>query len=396
MTVDPVPAMSCMASVMTLRKASASQEALSRSKKKAWCSSSGRTYSACSRAVGTETSPTRSRSRPSCAVYSSHTARQRRHTSCTSGWFQASGLTESRVRASASGSGESGSSGCLKRAGGDIDAEAVDAPVQPEPQCTVEVRADLGVAPVPVGLFGREHVQVPLARAAVRLGHPAPGRAAEHGVPVVGRLGAVRSPPVGEVEPGPGGTARRRGQRLTEPGVLAGAVVGDDVEQHLDAQPPGGRHQPVELGEVAEERVDVAVVGDVVAVVGLRGGVEGAQPDPVDTQLLQVRQSGADSGEIADAVAGAVQEAADVHLVDHCLTPPVVRVVARFDARVDVLGAHPLACLCGLTVMHACYVGVSRRCQRTGSSHLVSADGISDPTWANRTRLIRGRYLTCK
>ncbi|MEY9489369.1 hypothetical protein RKD26_005163 [Streptomyces calvus] len=47
-------------------------------------------------------------------------------------------------------------------------------------------------------------------------------------------------------------------------------MVGDDVEQHLDAEPPGGVHQPVELGEVAEDRVDVAVVGHVVAVVVLR------------------------------------------------------------------------------------------------------------------------------
>ncbi len=70
---------------------------------------------ACSAGVGTDASPTSSRCRPSSAVYSSQIARQERHTSCTSGWFQASGLTESRVRSSASGSGESGSSGCLNR-----------------------------------------------------------------------------------------------------------------------------------------------------------------------------------------------------------------------------------------------------------------------------------------
>ncbi|CAM5620848.1 hypothetical protein SVIOM74S_03936 [Streptomyces violarus] len=40
MTVEPVPAMSCMASEMTFWKASGSPGALSRSKKKAWCSSS--------------------------------------------------------------------------------------------------------------------------------------------------------------------------------------------------------------------------------------------------------------------------------------------------------------------------------------------------------------------
>lgn len=150
-------------------------------------------------------------------------------------------------------------------------------------------------APVPVGLFGGEHVQVPLAGPPVRLGHPAPGRAAEHGVPVVGRLGAVGAAAVGEVEAGAGRAAGPGGERLAEPGVLAGAVVGHDVQEHLDAEPPGGRHQQVELGEVAEERVDAAVVGHVVAVVGLRGGVEGAEPDAVHPELLEVRQPGPDA-----------------------------------------------------------------------------------------------------
>ncbi len=212
-----------------------------------------------------------------------------------------------------------GQFGVLVEAGRHVDAEAVGAPVQPEAQDAVELGGDLGVAPVPVGLLRREHVQVPLAVA-----DPAPGRAAEHGVPVVGRLAAVGATAVGEVEAGAGRAAGRALQRLTEPRVLAGAVVGDDVEQHLDAEPPRGRHQQVELGEVTEERVDVAVVGHVVAVVVLRRGVERAQPDAVDTQLLQIRQPGPDAGQITDAVAGAVQEAADVHLVDDRVAPPVV------------------------------------------------------------------------
>jgi hypothetical protein len=214
----------------------------------------------------------------------------------------------------------------LEEAGGDVDAETVDAPVQPEAQHPVELGGDLRVTPVPVGLLGREHVQVPLAGPSVRLGHPAPRRAAEHRVPVVGRLVAAGAAAVGEVETGAGRAAGSRGECLAEPGVLAGAVVRDDVEQHLDAEPPRGAHQQVELGEVAEERVDVAVVGHVVAVVVLRRGIEGAQPDPVDAELLQIRQPGPDAGEIADAVAGAVEEAADVHLIDHCVTPPVVPV----------------------------------------------------------------------
>ncbi|GAA3238959.1 hypothetical protein GCM10020256_59730 [Streptomyces thermocoprophilus] len=163
-----------------------------------------------------------------------------------------------------------GQLGVLVQAGGDVDAEAVDAPVEPEPQDAFELGGDLGGAPVPVGLLGGEHVQVPLAGPAVGLGDPGPCRSAEHRVPVVGRLAAVGAAAVGEVEAGAGGAAGLAVQGLTEPRVLAGAVVGDNVQQDLDAEAAGLRHEQVELGEVAEDRVDVAVVGDVVAVVVLR------------------------------------------------------------------------------------------------------------------------------
>ena len=45
----------------------------------------------------------------------------------------------------------------------DVDAEAVDAAIQPEPQRLLEIVQDLGVVPVEVRLLGVEQVQVPLA-----------------------------------------------------------------------------------------------------------------------------------------------------------------------------------------------------------------------------------------
>lgn len=160
----------------------------------------------------------------------------------------------------------------LEQPGGHIDTEAVDPAVQPEAQHAVEVAAYGGVAPVQIGLFGREHVEVPLAVAAVRLLDPGPGGAAEHGPPVVGRQLTVRPAPVGEVEERPCRAARTVRQRGTEPRVLAGAVVGDDVQEHLQTQPVGVGHQEVELGEVAVYGVDIAVVRDVIAVVVLGEG----------------------------------------------------------------------------------------------------------------------------
>ena len=76
-------------------------------------------------------------------------------------------------------------------------------------------------------------------------------------------------------------------------------------------------------GEVAEERVDVAVVADVVAVVGLRRALERGQPDGVHTQRRDVRQPRSDAVEVADPVAVGVGEGARVDLVDDRVPPPL-------------------------------------------------------------------------
>lgn len=124
------------------------------------------------------------------------------------------------------------------------------------------------------------------------------------------------------MEASAGGAAGVGGERFAEPRVLAGAVVGDDVEQQLESEAAGVGHQQVELGQVTVDRVDVAVVGDVVTVVVLRRRIERAEPDAVDTELPEVRQSGPYAGQVTDAVPRAVEEAAYVHLVDHRIAPP--------------------------------------------------------------------------
>ena len=181
----------------------------------------------------------------------------------------------------------------------DVDAEAVDAAVQPEPHRLLEVGDHLGVGEVQVGLLRREEVQVPLA-----VGHPGPRRAAEDRRPVVRRLAAVG----------------RRGRRGTgsapapgEPGAAASAARNHSWSCELwlgtrsigdpDAERVGLGEQRVELGQVAEDRLDVARVGDVVAVVGHRRGVERRDPQGVDAEVGEVGQPAADAGQVADAVA---------------------------------------------------------------------------------------------
>ena len=104
--------------------------------------------------------------------------------------------------------------------------------------------------------------------------------------------------------------------------MLVGAVVWDDVDDDANVQRSSLVDQLLRLGERPEHRVDVAVVGDVVAAVGHRRRVPRREPDRVDPQVAQVGEPGTHSGEITDAVSVAVREAAHVDLVDHGATPP--------------------------------------------------------------------------
>ncbi len=208
--------------------------------------------------------------------------------------------------------------------GGGVDPHPARAAVEPEAQHVLVLGPHVGVVPVEVGLLGVEEVEEPVAGGAVRVGGPGPGGAAELRGPVVGRQFAVLAAAGPEPEPLPGRGARTGRQRLAEPRVGGRYVVGHDVDDRPDAQREGLGDQLLGLGQGAEHRVDVAVVGDVVAAVGHRRGVPGVEPQGVDAQLGQVRKAGPHAGEITGPVAVAVGEAPRIDLVDDRAAPPVL------------------------------------------------------------------------
>ena len=84
--------------------------------------------------------------------------------------------------------------------------------------------------------------------------------------------------------------------------MLVRGVVDHQVHHDPDAPLMGLGQQGVKVLHGAEPGVDGPVVGDVVAVV-IHGGIhDGAQPQHIDPQVLQIVQPGADAVQVPDAV----------------------------------------------------------------------------------------------
>ena len=72
--------------------------------------------------------------------------------------------------------------------------------------------------------------------------------------------------------------------------MLVGGVVHDELRDHPDSPPVRLAQEEPEVGERPVGGVDTGVVGYVVAVVLQGGGIEGKEPERVDSEVLQVVQ----------------------------------------------------------------------------------------------------------
>ena len=187
--------------------------------------------------------------------------------------------------------------------------------VEPEGHDVEHLLVDGRVVEVEVGLMAEEPVPVVLA------GDRVPGPVGRLGVPeddarpLVDLVGVAPDVVValGRVPVAP---------RLLEPGVLVGGVVDDEVGDDPDAAGMGRLGQRLEVGDGPDGGMDLAEVGDVVAVVLQGRGVDGHQPEAVDAQLLEVVELGRQADQVAVAVAVGVVESADVDLVEDGILVP--------------------------------------------------------------------------
>ncbi len=190
-----------------------------------------------------------------------------------------------------------------------VEAEAVDAEVEPEAEDVEHRLLHLRVLVVEIRLVVEE--AVPVVLTAHRVERPVRRLAVDEDDPHVG-ISLVRVGPDVPVALRPG----RVGARLLEPRMVGRRVVHDQVGDHADAALV---RLLDELAEVVDRPVvgmDREEVGDVVAAVAQRRVVHRQQPDAVDADPLEIVELVDQPAEVAGAVVVAVEEAADVDLVE--------------------------------------------------------------------------------
>src|SRR5260221_4720932 len=114
-----------------------------------------------------------------------------------------------------------------------------------------------------------------------------------------------------------------RGARSNKPGMAVGSVVGHVIHDNFKIMLMRLGNERVKGCEITEDRVNVGIIGDIVAEIDHRRGVDRRKPDGIHTQPGVVIELGNDTRQITNTVAVAVLEAARVNLIDNSLLPPV-------------------------------------------------------------------------
>lgn len=109
---------------------------------------------------------------------------------------------------------------------------------------------------------------------------------------------------------------------LPEPEMLIRGVVDDQIHEYPQTAPVRLVEKAAENVKIAEFRVDIHIIGDIIAVIGIRGRENGREPDSVHIETFYIVKLLYNAEEITDTVSVAVAEAARPYLIDgHFLVP---------------------------------------------------------------------------
>ena len=168
-----------------------------------------------------------------------------------------------------------------------VDPHTGDAAIEPEAEHVLVLGPDLGVCPVEVGMLRREEVEVPL----VAFPGPRPGGTAEDRLPVVGRAAPAGPMPDRNQkrsrsrEPGGDARASRNHACWSETWLGTTSTIVRSPSSRASRMSSSASTRGAEVG------IDRAIVGDVVPGVGEGRRVPRAEPEGVDAEVAEVRQS---------------------------------------------------------------------------------------------------------
>src|SRR4051812_5137410 len=106
--------------------------------------------------------------------------------------------------------------------------------------------------------------------------------------------------------------------------MLVRRVVRDIIQQHVDVAAVCLFDQLVGVGQCAENRIDVLVVRNVVAVVSHRRRENRTQPYRIDSKPFEVVELVDDPREVANTICVRIAEASRVDLIYDAAAPPFV------------------------------------------------------------------------
>src|SRR3569833_573062 len=120
--------------------------------------------------------------------------------------------------------------------------------------------------------------------------------------------------------------------------MMVGGVVGNEVEDQAKSTAMCLLKQSIEVFHGAEDRIDTAVVGNIVSEVGHGGGIDRRDPDGVDAKLNQIVKTIVDSVQITDAITITVLKRSRVDLVNDGVLPPTLILHPTYYSPASVRG----------------------------------------------------------
>ena len=116
--------------------------------------------------------------------------------------------------------------------------------------------------------------------------------------------------------------------------MLIRGVIGNPIDDDAQPQRMGFGQHRIERRHVTEDRVDIAVVADVIAEIGHRRSVERRDPERIDTKPRELSEMRTYALKVADPIAIRVSEGPGIDLVEDGLSPPSTCRARRLRAAV--------------------------------------------------------------